>query len=108
MPAMKLALIAHDGTEHGFEAPAGVSLMAAATGFGVPGILADCGGACSCATCHCYVDDAWLAKTGTADDVETQMLEFVLDPQPNSRLSCQIVIDDTLDGLVVRLPASQI
>ena len=60
------------------------------------------------ATCHCYVDDNWLEKTGAANDVEAQMLEFVLDPQPNSRLSCQIIVSDELDGLVIRLPKSQI
>jgi 2Fe-2S ferredoxin len=82
--------------------------MHAATDNGVAGILADCGGACSCATCHCYVGEDWTARTGAADEVEAQMLEFVLDPQPNSRLSCQITVSDELDGLVVRLPKSQI
>lgn len=103
----RVTFIAANGSETEVHVAAGTTLMHAATDNGVAGILADCGGACSCGTCHCYVDDAWMEKTGSADDVETQMLEFVLDPLPNSRLSCQIVVDDNLDGLVVRLPASQ-
>jgi 2Fe-2S ferredoxin len=106
MPSVKF--ISHDGVEQEVHVAAGTSVMHAAVDNGVKGILADCGGACSCATCHCYVDDAWLEKTGAADDVETQMLEFVMDPQPNSRLSCQIIVRDELDGLVIRLPESQI
>ena len=103
-----VTFISHDGSEREVHVASGTTLMHAATDNGVPGILADCGGACSCATCHCYVDEDWQAKTGAADDVEAQMLEFVLDPQPNSRLSCQIIVSDELDGLVVRLPKSQI
>lgn len=106
MPLVKF--ISHDGNEQEVHVASGTSVMHAAVDNGVPGILADCGGACSCATCHCYVDDAWLDKVPAADDVETQMLDFVMDAQPNSRLSCQIVVEDELDGLVVRLPASQI
>ncbi len=106
MPLVKF--IAADGRETEVHVAAGTTLMHAATDHGVAGILADCGGACSCATCHCYIDEAWVEKTGSADEVEAQMLEFVLAPEANSRLSCQIVIDDNLDGLVVRLPATQI
>jgi 2Fe-2S ferredoxin len=106
MPLIKF--ISHDGTEQEVHVASGTSVMHAAVDNGVSGILADCGGTCSCATCHCYIDEAWQEKTGEADEVEQQMLDFVLDPQPNSRLSCQIVVDDSLDGLVVRLPASQI
>jgi 2Fe-2S ferredoxin len=103
-----VTFISDNGSEREVHVAAGTTLMHAATDNGVPGILADCGGACSCATCHCYVDEAWLAKTGSADEVEAQMLDFVLEPQPNSRLSCQIVVTDELDGLVVRLPKNQI
>ena len=71
------------------------------------GILGECGGCCSCATCHCYVDDAWLEKVGMPDDMEKDMLDSVVDPQSSSRLSCQIQMSDDLDGLVVRLPESQ-
>ncbi len=106
MPLIKF--VQHDGAEQEVHVAPGTSVMHAAIDNGVSGILADCGGACSCATCHCYVDEAWQEKTGEADEVEQQMLEFVMDYQPNSRLSCQIKVVDELDGLVVRLPNSQI
>lgn len=103
----KITFIEPDGSERELEVPEGTSIMQAAMDHGVTGIMGDCGGACSCATCHCYVDDAWLDKVKEADDVESQMLEFVMEPQPNSRLSCQIEVSDELDGLVVRLPEKQ-
>lgn len=106
MPLVKF--IAHDGQETEVHVTAGTNVMHAAVDNGVSGILADCGGACSCATCHCYVDEAWQDKTGTPDDVEEQMLDFVMELKPTSRLSCQIVVDDSLDGLVVHLPERQI
>lgn len=106
MPLIKF--INHDGTEREVHAASGTSVMHAAVDNGVSGILGDCGGACSCATCHCYVDEAWQARTGKATDVEGQMLDFVMDRQPNSRLSCQIIVEDELDGLVIRLPVSQL
>ena len=105
MPLVRF--ISHDGYEQDVHVTSGTSLMHAAVDNGVPDILAECGGACSCATCHCYIHEAWLSKIPDADEVEVQMLDFVIDARPNSRLSCQIVIDDSLDGLVVRLPASQ-
>ncbi len=105
MPSV--TFISHDGREQEVHVPVGTTVMHAAIDNGVSGILADCGGACSCATCHCFVDETWTARVGGADEVEAQMLDFVIDPQPNSRLSCQITITDELDGLVVRLPASQ-
>jgi 2Fe-2S ferredoxin len=105
MPLVKF--ISADGREHEVHVTSGTSLMHAATDNGVDGILADCGGACSCGTCHCYVDEAWVEKAGAPDEVESQMLEFVIDPEPNSRLSCQITVTDALDGLTVRLPKSQ-
>jgi 2Fe-2S ferredoxin len=73
----------------------------------VPGIDADCGGACACATCHVYVDDAWLGKAGTPSAMESSMLSFAENVESSSRLSCQIKITDALDGLTVRLPESQ-
>lgn len=106
MPLVRF--ISHDGYEQDVHVAPGTSLMHAAVDNGVPGILAECGGACSCATCHCYVDEAWLGRLPAAGEVEAQMLDFVTEPRPNSRLSCQITVDDTLDGMVVRLPASQI
>lgn len=103
-----ITFISHDGVEQEVHVAPGTSVMHAAIDNGVSGILADCGGACSCATCHCYVDEAWQGKIPPAEDVEEQMLEFVMDAESNSRLSCQIVVDEGLDGLIVRLPASQI
>lgn len=106
MPLIKF--ISHTGDEQEVHVSAGTSVMQAAMDNGVAGILADCGGACSCATCHCYVDDAWVEKTGKPDEVEEQMLDFVMEVKPTSRLSCQIAVEDELDGLVVHLPESQI
>ena len=103
----KVTFIEHDGTEHASEASDGCSVMEAAVRNGVPGIEADCGGACACATCHVYVDPAWVEATGTPVEMEADMLEFAIEPQPTSRLSCQIRITEALDGLVVRVPASQ-
>lgn len=103
----KITYIEDNGTEHQIEAKPGVSVMEAAVNNMVPGIDADCGGACACATCHVYVDEAWLEATGTPDEMEESMLDFASDQQPNSRLSCQIPVTDALDGLIVRLPRTQ-
>jgi 2Fe-2S ferredoxin len=73
----------------------------------IPGIDADCGGACACATCHVYVDPAWFEKLPPQDEMELSMLDFAIERQANSRLSCQIKVTEALDGLVVRLPKSQ-
>ena len=97
----------HDGTRHEVDATNGVSLMRAAVDHSVPGIDADCGGACACATCHVYVDEAWQEKTGAPSPMEEDMLDFGYDVRPNSRLSCQIVMSDALDGIVLRLPEGQ-
>lgn len=89
------------------EAEVGASLMETAVSNGVPGIDAECGGACSCATCHVYIDDGWTAITGKPERTEEEMLEFAIELRLNSRLSCQIKLTDAMDGLVVRTPASQ-
>jgi len=102
-----ITFVAHDGNRTEVHAEAGSSVMRAALDNGVAGIEAECGGACSCATCHCYVDDAWQSLLVAPSELEQDMLECVNDPQPSSRLSCQIVITPGLDGLVVTLPASQ-
>lgn len=104
----KVTIIEFGGKEHHLDPPTGASLMQAAVDAMVPGILADCGGSCSCATCHCYVDDAWAARLPPAESAERDMLECALDPQANSRLSCQIRLTAQCDGLVVRLPKSQV
>jgi 2Fe-2S ferredoxin len=97
-----------DGGESGFEAPAGISLMAAATGAGVPGIVAECGGALRCATCHVIVDPAWAARLPPPSADEQAMLDLTAaERQPTSRLSCQIVLTAALQGLTVRVPDRQ-
>ena len=85
----------------------GLTVMEGAVKNNVPGIDADCGGACACATCHVYVDAAWQDKTGSTSAMEDSMLDFAENVEPNSRLSCQIKVSDALDGLVVRMPESQ-
>ncbi|MNO73553.1 Ferredoxin-6 [compost metagenome] len=81
--------------------------MQAATFASVPGIPADCGGACSCATCHTYVDEAWLGKVQAAESMENDMLEYAFERRDNSRLSCQLIISEEMDGMVLHLPSSQ-
>ena len=103
----KITFIQHDGSEQSYDGKTGLSVMEVAVKNNVPGIDADCGGACACATCHVYVDDAWLARTGDKSAMEESMLDFAEGVEPNSRLSCQIKVTDALDGLVVRLPESQ-
>ena len=103
----KITYIEHNGTEHVVDAEDGVSVMEAAVKNMVPGIDADCGGACACATCHVYVDEAWREKTGKPEAMEESMLDFAYEPNETSRLSCQIKISADLDGLVVRLPEFQ-
>ncbi|MFM1959183.1 MAG: hypothetical protein RL588_700 [Pseudomonadota bacterium] len=103
----KITFIQHDGSEQSYDGKTGLSVMEVAVKNNVPGIDADCGGACACATCHVYVDEAWLAKTGDKSAMEESMLDFAEGVEPNSRLACQIKVTDALDGLVVRLPESQ-
>ena len=97
----------HNGAITEVQAETGTSVMQAALDNGIDGIIAECGGACSCATCHCYVDAAWLDKVEPPSDIEKDMLECVLEPRDSSRLSCQIIVNDSLDGLKVKLPESQ-
>lgn len=104
----KITYIEFNGTPHEADVPSGLSVMEGAIDNNIPGIEAECGGACSCATCHVYVDPAWVAATGTADYLEQDMLECAMDLQETSRLSCQIEVSDELDGLVVRMPELQI
>src|SRR5271167_787823 len=103
----KITFIDHSGESRVIEVENGATVMEAAIRNAVPGIDADCGGACACATCHVYVDEAWREKAGAPSDMETSMLEFAQDVEPNSRLSCQIKVTDELDGLIVRTPKSQ-
>ena len=102
-----LVFIEHNGTEHQIDGELGKSLMQNALDNNIPGIDADCGGECACATCHVFVDPRWLETVGEAGPMEKDMLEFVDAVQPNSRLSCQIRITPELDGLVVATPSEQ-
>lgn len=103
----KVVYIEHSGIEHAIEVPAGLSVMQGAVKNNVPGIDADCGGECACATCHVYIDPDWVGRTGTPGKREAEMLGFASAAEPNSRLSCQIEMSDALDGLVVRMPEGQ-
>jgi len=105
---IKVTYIKSDGTEHVVDMEPGTSVMQCAVANTIRGIIGDCGGACSCATCHVYVDPAWIDKVGEKSATEAALLEEVCDPQPNSRLSCQIKATDALNGLVVRLPVKQV
>ncbi|QYJ02020.1 2Fe-2S iron-sulfur cluster binding domain-containing protein [Thalassovita mediterranea] len=102
-----ITYIDHDGTERPIEAKNGETVMETAIKNSVPGIDADCGGACACATCHVYVDEAFMDKVGQPEEMEQSMLDFAENVQANSRLSCQIQVSDDLDGLRVTTPESQ-
>ena len=102
-----ITYIEHNGTEHQVEVDAGATVMTAAVDNQVPGIDADCGGGCSCATCHVIVNDDWMARVGQPDEAEEGMLAFVPERHPGSRLSCQIYVTEELDGLRVQMPEFQ-
>jgi 2Fe-2S ferredoxin len=103
----KITFIQPDGSAQTVVADAGLTVMEAAKKNLVPGIEAECGGACACATCHVYVDAAWREKVGKAAEMEEDMLDFAFDVREESRLSCQIKVTAALDGLVVRVPEKQ-
>lgn len=104
----KITYVEHNGTKHEVDVANGLTVMEGARDNGIPGIDADCGGACACSTCHVYVDAAWFEKLPAADDMEVDMLDFAFEPDPaRSRLTCQVKVTDDLDGLVVQLPEKQ-
>ena len=103
----KITFISADGNETEITAENNVSLMVAAINNGIDGIVAECGGACSCATCHVIVDPEWYGRLSDPQNLEKDMLEFVAEPSDTSRLSCQINVTDELDGLVVTVPSAQ-
>jgi 2Fe-2S ferredoxin len=103
----KITYIEFNGAEHTIDVRNGFTVMEGAVKNNVPGIDADCGGACACATCHVYVDPAWVEKTGKASAMEESMLDFAENVTETSRLSCQIKVTDELEGLIVRMPESQ-
>jgi 2Fe-2S ferredoxin len=104
----KIRFILHNGTEHVVDGEVGSSAMQTAIDNMVPGIIADCGGNCSCATCHGYVDPAWLDKLAPISEGEAAMLDGAMRVEDNSRLTCQISLTEELDGIVIRLPISQV
>ena len=103
----RITFIEHNGAEHIVDVASGLSVMEGAKSNAVPGIDADCSGNCACATCHVYVDNAWIDKVGPAGMIEQPVLDFAFDPRKNSRLSCRITVTDELDGLILNLPEKQ-
>ena len=105
----KITYIEHSGKEHVIDVPAGMSVMEGAVKNAVPGIDADCGGACACSTCHVYVHPDWVDRLPAREDMEVDMLDFAFQPDPRrSRLTCQLKVTAALDGLVVQMPEKQI
>ena len=103
----KITYIEHNGKTHNVEVPNELSVMEGAIQNNIPGIDADCGGACACATCHVYVDEKWFNKLTEKESAEEDMLDVAYEPKKFSRLSCQITVTDELDGLVVKMPSKQ-
>jgi|GEM_PF-117018 len=101
----KITYIEHNGTEHVVDVANGLTVMEGARDNNIPGIEADCGGACACSTCHVYVDATWVEKLPAKDAMEEDMLDFAWEPNPEqSRLTCQLKVTDDLDGLIVKMP----
>jgi len=103
----KITYIEHNKKSHTVDVPSELTVMEGAAQNNIPGIDADCGGACACATCHVYVDAKWFGKIKKKDDAEQDMLDMAFEPNKFSRLSCQITVSDELDGLVVKMPSKQ-
>ena len=103
----KITYIEHNGKSHTLDVANGLTVMEGAIQNNIPGIDADCGGGCACATCHVYVDEKWFSKLSNKEDAENDMLDVAFEPNSFSRLSCQIMISDELDGLVVKMPLKQ-
>ena len=103
----KIKYIEHNGKEHVVEVQNGLTVMEGAVQNDIPGIDADCGGGMACATCHVYVNEEWLDKLSAKEDGEEDMLDMAFEPKTNSRLSCQLIVSDELDGLIVNIPSKQ-
>ena len=103
----KITYITHDSTTHEIDVQNGLTVMEGAIQNDIPGIDADCGGGMACATCHVYVKEEWLNKLNKTEDAEQDMIDMAFEPKKNSRLSCQIVVSDEIDGLVVTTPSKQ-
>jgi 2Fe-2S ferredoxin len=105
----KITYIEHNGTTHKVEVANGLTVMEGARDNNIPGIEADCGGACACSTCHVYVDTDWMDKIPQRENMEEDMLDFAFKPDlSRSRLTCQLTVSDALDGLIVTMPERQI
>ena len=105
----KITYITHDNQTHTVEVQNGLTVMEGARDNNIPGIEADCGGACACSTCHVYIDKDWINKLPPIDDIERDMLDFAFEPDENSsRLTCQLEVTEKLDGLIVKMPEKQI
>ena len=104
----KITYIEHDGKTHTIEVASGLSVMEGAVQNNIPGIDADCGGSMACATCHVYVKEEWFNKLPKKEDGEEDMLDMAFEPKKNSRLSCQLMVSEQIDGLVVNLPEKQV
>ena len=103
----KITYNTNDDNTHTIDVQNGLTVMEGAIQNDIPGIDADCGGGMSCATCHVYVNDEWLDKLSEKEDGEEDMLDMAFEPKKNSRLSCQLIVSDTLDGMVVNIPSKQ-
>ena len=103
----KITYIEHNGKKHIIEVSNGLSVMEGAVQNNIPGIDADCGGSCACATCHVYVNEKWFNKLPNKEDAEEDMLDMAFEPNKFSRLACQITMIDDLDGLIVKMPSKQ-
>ncbi len=104
----KITYIEHSGKEHTIDVQNGLTVMEGAIQNDIPGIDADCGGSMACATCHVYVNDEWYNKLDEKTEGEDDMIDQAYDPKKNSRLSCQIIVSEKIEGLVVRLPEKQV
>ncbi|MDV4166862.1 2Fe-2S iron-sulfur cluster-binding protein [Rhodovulum sp. FJ3] len=105
----KITYVEHNGTEHTVDVASGLTVMEGARDNNIPGIDADCGGACACSTCHAYIAPDWVEKLPAMEAMEEDMLDFAYQPDPaRSRLTCQLKVTDEMDGLVVNLPEKQI
>ena len=103
----KITYIEHNGKVHEIEVANGLTVMEGAVQNNIPGIDADCGGSCACATCHVYVDENWFDKIPKKEEAEQDMLDMAIEPNKHSRLACQITVSEDLDGLVVKMPSKQ-
>jgi 2Fe-2S ferredoxin len=104
----RITFVQPDGSRETIEVPAGRTAMEAARDNNIRGIRAECGGECSCSTCHCYVDPSWIGRVPNKNDDEASLIEFAYEPRDVSRLACQLLVTESLDGLVLHVPEKQV